>query len=246
MDRHSIGGRLRGLVELVATLSIIILCGALTWSTLTARATSERTRQTGKAVTPVDRGNALPAEPVSVAGAASRGNPAARVAVMEFSDFECPYCARFTREVLPALSSKFIDTGQIRWLFRHLPLQQIHPRAFAAAEAASCAGRQGRFWNMHEALFQNPKQLDALTIGAHAKTAGLDLRSFENCRNGEVAEAVKADIAVARAVGISGTPTFLVGVLTSDGLLKVTGRVNGVSNVARFEAAIERARSAPE
>ena len=84
--------------------------------------------------------------------------------MLEFSDFECPYCGKFSTEVLPTLQKQYIETGRLLFAFRNLPLK-IHPHAEAAAFAASCAGEQQKFWPFHDLLFANPKALEELKLG---------------------------------------------------------------------------------
>ena len=94
--------------------------------------------------------------PVSVAGASLRGDNAAPVVVIEYSDYMCPYCSKFENEVLPALTGQYIHSGRVQLALKHHPLERLHPGATKMAEAALCAGRQGKLWEMHEALFRQP------------------------------------------------------------------------------------------
>jgi protein-disulfide isomerase len=94
----------------------------------------------------------VPAEPVSIAGAANKGSVDARIVMIAFTDFQCPFCGRFAREVLPQLEHDYIATGRVQFVYRHLPLP-IHQYALKAAQAAECARRQDQFWPMHDWLF---------------------------------------------------------------------------------------------
>jgi hypothetical protein len=105
-------------------------------------------------------GASVPTAPQSLEGAALKGDPKAPVVIIEYSDYQCPFCAKSERETLPELDQKYIGTGQVQLAFRHHPLSRLHPFATQAAEAAVCAGRLGKFWEMHAALFADPKQLD--------------------------------------------------------------------------------------
>ena len=87
----------------------------------------------------------VPEEPVSIEGAQSKGSPTAPVVMIAFADFQCPFCGRFAREVLPELEKDYLETGQVQLVYRHLPLPN-HPLAIPAAQAADCAGQQGQFW----------------------------------------------------------------------------------------------------
>ena len=136
---------LRSVLDIVATLAMIAAAGAIIWTTLGRSAPTAA--RPGRAPIPV------PTEPVPLEGAPILGNPEAPVAIVEFSDFACPFCGRFSKDILPELKAKYIDTGQVLLAFRHLPLDRIHPRARPAAEAAECASRQGKFWRFHDLLF---------------------------------------------------------------------------------------------
>jgi protein-disulfide isomerase len=139
------------------------------------------------------------------------GSPAAPVTLVEFIDYECPYCQKFARETLPRLKAQYVDTGQVRYVARDFPLAR-HSRARPAAIAAACAGEQDRFWAMHEALLTAPGQLAEAEIVAHADRLGLDRARWQACRARPDHEArLDAAVAEARALGVSGTPSFLVG-----------------------------------
>lgn len=103
----------------------------------------------------------IPAVGIPNVGSHVKGASSARIGIVEFSDFECPFCGRHAAAVYGELQAKFVNTGKVRYQFRHLPLEQIHPNAKKASEAAECAGDQGKFWEFHDALFANQK---ALTI----------------------------------------------------------------------------------
>jgi protein-disulfide isomerase len=106
-----------------------------------------------------------------------RGDPGATTVVIEFTDFQCPFCGRHAREVFPAVEKEFVETGEIRWAVRHLPLD-IHPAAHDAARAALCAGEQHRYWPMHERLFAIQNELALLTVAAAADDIGLSRLSL--------------------------------------------------------------------
>jgi protein-disulfide isomerase len=182
----------------------------------------------------------VPEKPISFTGAASLGNRAATIGIIEFSDFECPFCARFVVETLPWLREKYIDRGLVRLVYRHLPLPN-HVSSTKAALAADCAGRQGRFWEMHDHLFASPRNRGEERIRSHARAVGLDESLFLSCLADE-AEARRLSVerdAVA-ALGISATPTFLIGTVQTDGLLRVTTVVAGARPVDEFDRVIAK------
>jgi NhaA family Na+:H+ antiporter len=147
--------------------------------------------------------------PVDPARDHVRGPADAPLTLVEFSDFECPFCGRATG-VVAALRERFGD--ELRYVVRHLPLSDLHPRAQLAAEAAEAAGAQGRFWEMHDRLFAHQDALDPDDLLAHAAALGLDLDRFaEDLREGVHAFRVREDVVSAEASGAGGTPTFYVG-----------------------------------
>ena len=182
----------------------------------------------------------VPKEPVSLEGAQLRGNNLAKFAILEYSDFECPFCSRFAQDVFPAIDQTYIATGRLLFAFRHLPLEARHPNALKAAQASQCAAETGRFWPMHEQLFVNPKELATEHLMAKARTVGLDMRQFERCLAGDTAaDSIRADVRQAMTYGITGTPAFLFGELTPDRTLRVLRVQKGALPLAEFRAAIE-------
>lgn len=168
-----------------------------------------------------------PRLPVSLEGAPMQGPADAPVLIVEFSDFQCPYC-RQVQPTIKQLQAKYGD--KLRWSFKDLPLISIHPEAQKAAEAARCAGDQDKFWEYRAKMFANTD----INAGLHARTAeelGLDSAQFQACLESDrYAEAVAADSAEAESMGISGTPAFLInGVLLS-----------GAQPLEAFEQVIDR------
>ena len=145
--------------------------------------------------------------PVEVGSAPVRGNPNAPVTVVEFSDFQCPYCVR-ARPTVNRVREVYGD--KVRWVFRHFPLD-FHAQAEKAGEAAACAGEQGKFWEMHDLLWANSAQLQVADLKAHAATLGLDAASYGQCLDsGRHAGLVEADLRAGQGYGVSGTPAFFV------------------------------------
>lgn len=146
------------------------------------------------------------------------GNPQAKVALIEFTDLQCPYCARFATTVFPELRRRYIDTGKVRFESYDMPLS-FHRYAMAAAIAARCAGEQGKYWEFREALFRNQADLPSGPYDALAKQFGLDLGRYTECRrNPRTEAAVRADLALARQNGFDSTPTFVVGRVIDGGI----------------------------
>jgi protein-disulfide isomerase len=181
----------------------------------------------------------LPANPVSLAGTETRGDPNASIVLIVYSDFQCPFCGRFARETLPALESKYVDTGKVRLAFRHRPITQIHPFAMKASEAAECARRQGKFWSMHDQLFSHQNDLDTPSLLARARDVGLNEGTFQHCLTGEATGRVLQDNDAATKLGVFATPAFMVGIADGTGLVKVTHRLSGALPIQRFEEVLD-------
>jgi protein-disulfide isomerase len=148
-----------------------------------------------------------PRAAVRTDGAPSRGPAAAPVTIVEFSDFQCPYCGR-VQPVIGQLMQRYGD--RLRVVFRHYPLP-IHPLAPKAAEAAVCAADQGRFWEMHDKLFSDQAKLQVQDLKAKAAEVGLDAEAFGACLDAGRHEAAwRADRAEGDRIGVTGTPAFFV------------------------------------
>lgn len=134
----------------------------------------------------------------------------APVVMVEFSDFECPFCERFWSDTLPAIKENFIDTGVVKFIYRDLPLS-FHANAQKAAEASECAHAQGKYWEYHDKLFENQASLSVNSLKKYAADIGLDVAQFDDClTSGMYAAEVNADAAAAAQNGISGTPGFII------------------------------------
>jgi protein-disulfide isomerase len=171
------------------------------------------------------------AEDVDPARDHIRGAPDAPVTLVEYGDFECPYCGR-AEPAIRELLSKWGD--ELRYVFRHLPLSDVHPWAQLAAEAAEAAGAQGAFWEMYDVLLAHQGELTPGSLRRYARELGLDgERLVEELRRRTHASRVSEDVASADASGVSGTPSFFVN----------GRRHTGVYDVATLSAAVRVARS---
>jgi len=141
----------------------------------------------------------------------AQGSGSAPLTMVEFTDYQCPYCRRFQAEVWPRLKREYVDTGKLRFIVRDLPLP-FHAGAKPAAEAAHCAAEQGRFWPMHDALLATGADLSAKGIEQRAGALGLDVGRFDACvAAGKYAAAIERNAAQADALGLRGTPAFVIG-----------------------------------
>lgn len=144
------------------------------------------------------------------------GDPDAPVEIWEFADFQCPGCGEFARFVAPLLKQRYVESGQVRFVFRDFPLVSIHPNAFLAARAGRCANEQERFWEYHDLLFGSQSRWSAETEPADvfvdlAGQAGLDEGGFEEClRSDRYAREVTESMRLAESLGVQGTPTLFI------------------------------------
>jgi protein-disulfide isomerase len=176
---------------------------------------------------------------VSVGDSPSLGQPDAPVTLVEFSDYQCPFCGRFFKQTFTALKTDYIDTGKLRYVFRDFPLDTIHPQARKAAEAAHCAGAQGKYWEMHDTLFKNQSALKVDNLKAFARDLGLDTDAFNACLDqGTYAEAVNQHLAAGSQAGIAGTPGFFIGKTSAEGTLEATF-IKGAQPITAFRQVID-------
>lgn len=174
------------------------------------------------------------AERVKISGVGfSTGNANAPLTLVEFADYQCPFCRQFHSTVYEKLKEKYIDTGKLRFVSRDLPLD-FHSNAFAAAHASRCAGEQNRFWQMRETLLSHADKLEPEAITGYARAIGLDMDRFNSCvASNKYAASIRADVAEASAAGIQGTPSFVLGKTSEAELTGV--KLTGAQPLAVFE-----------
>ena len=177
---------------------------------------------------------------VAVAGAPSQGSSATNVVFLEFSDFQCPYCGRYQRDTYPRIVNDYVKTGKVRYVFRQLPLEGLHPNAMNAAVLPSCAAAQGKFWEVHDRLFAHQDQLEMPVLFTHATGLGMNEQTLRTCFD---QREPSSEIAVARGdavrAGFTGTPGFLVGTVGADGVLHAIRRLYGAQPYSLFQSAID-------
>lgn len=179
---------------------------------------------------------------VLVTGAPFKGRADAPITLVEFSDFQCPFCSRHVTQTIPALEKDYIQTGKLKYVYRNYPIESLHPHAFKAAEAAACADEQGRFWPLHDRLFVNQKTLAPAQLPEHAAAVGLDGSAFQQClASGKFASKVRKDISDALAMSMTGTPAFVIGkTVPGSATVKVESFLHGAKPYAQFKAEIDR------
>jgi len=184
---------------------------------------------------------------ISVEGEPTKGDKNAKLTLVEFSEFQCPFCGRHVRDTFPQLDKEYIQTGKLKYVFRDLPLESIHKNAFKAAEASHCAGEQNKYWEMHDRLFENQKSLEPAMLTAHAQAVGADTKKFQACLDsGKFAAEIRKDMAEANKYGISGTPTSVIGMTQPDGKIKVARVIRGAQGYNAFKAAFDELLTPPQ
>lgn len=181
----------------------------------------------------------LPDAPIDITREPFRGATNAKVALIEFSDFQCPFCGKYDRETYPQLIKDYVDTGRVKYVWRDYPLD-FHQDAGKAAEAARCARDQGRFWEMHDRLFANQQTIAATDLPKYAEALQLNAPTFQQCLDsGRYTADIQKAITDANGLGISGTPSFFIGVVQPNGTVKAAKKLVGAQPYATFKAAID-------
>ncbi|MBS3117747.1 DsbA family protein [Candidatus Woesearchaeota archaeon] len=184
---------------------------------------------------PIAAGSAGSRVTVEVGDSFTKGDKDAPVTLVEFSDFQCPFCGRFFEQTLPLIEERYIKTGKVRFVYKDFPLESIHPQALPAASAARCAGEQGKFWDYHDLIFNNQALLSDTNYKQWAEQLGLDMDDFSSCYDsGKYVNDIRADLQEGSRAGVQGTPGFLI-----NGQL-----VSGAQPFANFEQVIEAELSA--
>ena len=169
-----------------------------------------------------------------------KGKTDAPVTIIEFSDYQCPFCGRFVKNTFPEIKEKYIDTGKVKYVFRDYPLD-FHKQAPKASEAANCAGDKGKYWEMHDKLFDNQNALTLENLRQYAKDIGLDADSFNTCiDSGKHAAEITNDLEDGKKAMVSGTPSFIIG-KTQSGKKEIVGKkIVGARPFSSFEQVIEQ------
>jgi protein-disulfide isomerase len=170
------------------------------------------------ASTPQPSGEQITKAKVNVESAYTLGAKDAPLTIVEFTDFQCPYCQRFHTSTFADLKRDYIDTGKLRFVSRDLPLD-FHPNAMQAAEAGRCAGEQGQFWAMRDRMNSNPDKLDMDNLVNWAKDLKLNVAGFRACVDSQkYKNDIQTDILTAERIGANGTPSFVLGKSTPEGV----------------------------
>jgi len=168
----------------------------------------------------------------------SMGDKKAKLAIVEFTDYQCPFCARHSKKVLPQIKEKFIDTGKVQYISYDFPLS-FHKQAKSASVAARCAEKQDKFLEMHNAIFNNPRNLNNEFYTKTATKLKMNTAIFKNClKDSDVAKAVEKNIEYGNTLGVTGTPKFYIGKVNGDAINQVIV-ISGAQGFAAFKRAID-------
>lgn len=199
-------------VLVVLAFAVGILVGYVVWgrgATVTAAAPAAAQQPSGQVIeAPQPTRSPYTRYDIPTEGFPSLGPDDAEIVIVEFSDYQCPFCRRFHDETYQALLDAY--PGQIRFVYRNLPLTSIHPSAMPAAVASLCANDQGQYWEFHEKLFSS-ETLDEATYIQYATDLGLDVETFTACLSGgSHDDFIKQDMDFSLGLGVQSTPTFFV------------------------------------
>jgi protein-disulfide isomerase len=167
-----------------------------------------------------------------------RGDRAAKVALVVFSDFQCPVCARAERELMPELEASYIQTGKVLLIWRHDPLKR-HSLARGAAEATECAQRQGKFWELHDWAFAHQSEITPANLRAAVAGFDVNMSKFDSCLTKEGVDRISSELALAEQLGVDGTPTWFIGKLSPSGTVSLVNRISGFGPAGVFTKAID-------
>lgn len=179
---------------------------------------------------------------VSIGLSPYKGEEDATITMIEFSDYQCPFCARHYRDVMPALVEDYVETGKLKYVMRENPIASIHPNATNASLAALCANNQGMYWEMHNMIFDNQKDLAVTQLKSFAAEIGLNTAEFDSCLDTKKYEAwINADLKSASDLGARGTPGFFLGLTDPDDPDKamMTVYIKGAQTLDNFRQAID-------
>lgn len=184
---------------------------------------------------------------VNVTGEPFKGSPSARVAILEYSDFDCSFCATYATQIYPLLDHAYLQAGKVKYFFRDFPGAE-HPGALFKAKVARCAGDQDRFWEAHDHLFRNQKPLDGPGMAQLIQTLGLDEARFRACiSSNQYIEAIQRSANTATRMRINGTPAFLIGTLSEDGSFLTAKKIFlGAESDGQFREALDSLLKATE
>jgi protein-disulfide isomerase len=183
----------------------------------------------------------VPAGTLLRAAQATRARGNGKIAIVEFSDYECPFCQQYAKGPYREVQQKLVSSGEVRYVFMNFPLEGMHPLARGAAEAAECARAQGRFWEMHDRLFAERDAIEPNNIRFHAEALGLDTVAFDHCLVNTKGDQVKADVSAGYKLGVRGTPYYFFGTVASNGDIRLLKKIPGAPTFDQLAEAVRLA-----
>lgn len=225
--------RIRTAFDLLSTILVATAAGVLLWRTAPQQAGVEGERS--PRVERIDGSNLH----TTITDATIKGDGTSPIVMIEYSDFQCPFCARFVHDTFDEIDQHFVSKGLVQYVFRNYPIEKIHPAAMDAAKAAECASHDGRFWEMRQQLFANQAELAKTSWLEFASRVGISQERFERCLVAvETQEKIIRHKSHANSLGVSSTPTFLIGVRRRDGSIHIVSRIPGAYPYEVFERAL--------
>jgi len=188
----------------------------------------------------------LPKDPIALDEAVTRGLPSAKIALIEYANFQCPFCARYAKETWPTIEERYIRTGKVLAVYRHYVGHSTDALAWSSAAAAACAGEQGKFWEMHDALFRRYETQtgqDGADGGSQIRQLSRDLgitpSTFERCLTGTGRRAVLIDVGSGVSLGVQISPTLFIGTIQPDGRVRLSKRIEGTVPAQELAAILD-------
>ena len=179
---------------------------------------------------------------INIANSPFLGKADASVTVIEFTDYQCPFCKRFSKNTLPQIIKEYIDTGKIKYVLREFPLKRIHPSADKLAQAALCAGDQGKYWEMHDSFFKGTKKPNPNDLSKEITALKLNAKTFNSCLDSDkYAKKITTDITDGTKLGVRGTPSFFIGKPKKgdSSTIYATKMIRGAQGFPAFKTAID-------
>ena len=177
---------------------------------------------------------------LSLDDAAVKGSADAMLTIVEFADFECPFCGQYVRDTHERIDREYVQTGKVRYAFRNFPLEQIHPHALEAGVAGECARQRGLFWDMHARMFADQQALTDAGLLKSATALGLSEGPFERCLTDAMTVArVRRDFQEGVSAGVRATPSFFIGTTAADGSVNVLRTLQGAQPFSVFQQALD-------
>ena len=192
----------------------------------------------------VSRDRSFKPTDISIKGSPFLGKSDAPVTLVEFTDYQCPYCRRHANGTGKQIIKEYVDTGKVKYVIREFPLSRIHPKAHKLSQAALCAGDQNKYWEMHDLFLKGTKKINPDDLSQEIKALDLDAQAFQTCLDSnKYAKKVDADVTDGSKLGVRGTPSFFIGKTGKQGNTKIhaTRMLRGAQSFEQFRQAIDKA-----